>query len=90
MPKNDFWDILVKTEQKSKQIFLVIPFMYKNIKEEKKLCLKIFIFKRVLFLKWRLMNPIESNPVVRKKNSNRFGIRTLESCLKTPKIILME
>jgi hypothetical protein len=52
MPKNDFWDILDKNKQKSKKNFLVIPFIYKNIKNQikpQKFCLTKFIFKKVFF-----------------------------------------
>jgi hypothetical protein len=79
MPKIDFWDISVKSEPKSKKIFLVILFINMNKtkqKKIKKLFQKVFITKR-LFLARRLPDPIESDPVVRKKKFERFGKRTV-------------
>ena len=35
MPKNGFWDILVKIDPKSKKFFLVIPFINMNKKKQK-------------------------------------------------------
>jgi hypothetical protein len=49
MPKNDFWDILVKTEQKSKKIFLVFPFIYKNIKKQKTSKILLNKIKKLFF-----------------------------------------
>jgi hypothetical protein len=42
--------------------------------------------QKISFLTGRLPDPIESDPVARKKNSHRFGIRTLELTIKVQRI----
>jgi hypothetical protein len=52
MPKIDFWDISVKSEPKSKKIFLVILFINMNKtkqKKNKKIVSKSFYHKKVIF-----------------------------------------
>jgi hypothetical protein len=52
MPKNDFWDILVKTGQKSKKNFFGYSFNiqeYKKAIKPQKYCLTKIIFKKVVF-----------------------------------------
>jgi hypothetical protein len=51
MPKNDFWVILVKTNQKSNNFFAysVHILEYKKATKSQKFCLERFIFKKVFF-----------------------------------------
>jgi hypothetical protein len=78
MPKNYFWDISVKSEPKSKKIFLVILFINMNkLKQKKKMLflIKIIINDAVHSRKFKIT--LKNNKRHLKIYTNKFTKMTL-------------